>query len=155
MTDFRSDLQSHTKRVNYLEWHPTASDILLSAGADFQVDHSRCPPSHFTAEDGSCNKVVFCCHNPQCIVWNTRTSDAINVISVHRDTIFSVSWNRNGSLFATTCKDKWIRVIDPRTGNIVAVCFFLLPLFSFYLLKMFIRCNVCIQYMLAVMPKKS
>jgi len=57
----------------------------------------------------------------QCILWNTATGERLNVIAVHPDTIFSISWNHDGSLFATTCKDKQIRVIDPRRGAIVAV----------------------------------
>ncbi|CAF4826625.1 unnamed protein product, partial [Rotaria magnacalcarata] len=35
--------------------------------------------------------------------------------------IQSITWNRNGSLFATTCKDKCIRVIEARSGRIIAV----------------------------------
>ncbi|CAF4491279.1 unnamed protein product, partial [Rotaria magnacalcarata] len=34
--------------------------------------------------------------------------------------IQSITWNRNGSLFATTCKDKCIRVIEARSGRIIA-----------------------------------
>jgi WD40 repeat protein len=48
-------------------------------------------------------------------------SEQVRVIAVHSDTIFSISWNRDGSLFATTCKDKKIRIIDPRQGNVVVV----------------------------------
>ena len=57
----------------------------------------------------------------QCIVWNTETAEPINIISVHNDTIFSIAWNSDGSLFATTCKDKRIRIIDPRLGTVVIV----------------------------------
>ena len=85
-------VQAHCKKVTLIEWHPTAASILLSAGMDFQ-----------------------------CILWNTDTATALSVIAVHRDVIYALSWNRDGSLFATSCKDKLLRVIDPRTGNIVAV----------------------------------
>ena len=57
----------------------------------------------------------------QCILWNTATAERLSVIAIHPDTIFSVSWNLDGSLFATTCKDKQIRVVDPRRGTVVAV----------------------------------
>jgi len=48
----------------------------------------------------------------------------INLEDMHPDVIFSVSWSRNGSLLCTACKDKTIRVIDPRKETIVAVSSF-------------------------------
>ena len=41
----------------------------------------------------------------------------------HPDLIYSISWNRNGSLFCTTCKDRRLRVCDPRKREVVAVSF--------------------------------
>lgn len=38
LTDWLVDLHGHSKRVNYIEWHPTAENILLSSGADFKVN---------------------------------------------------------------------------------------------------------------------
>lgn len=40
---------------------------------------------------------------------------------MHTDLIYNVGWNRNGSLLVTTCKDKKVRVIDPRKQQIIAV----------------------------------
>lgn len=91
VTEWMVDLHGHSKRVSYIEWHPTAENILLSAGTDFK-----------------------------CMLWNVESAECIQTIAVHPDTIFSISWNRDGSLFATTCKDKCIRVIDPRAGTVVA-----------------------------------
>lgn len=48
----------------------------------------------------------------------------ITLEDMHPDVIFSACWNRNGSLICTTCKDKSIRVIDPRKEMIVAVSSF-------------------------------
>ena len=39
----------------------------------------------------------------------------------HPDLIYNVSWNYNGSLFCTTCKDRRLRVCDPRKREVVAV----------------------------------
>jgi len=74
-----------------------------------------------------CNLGFFCVCCMQCILWNTATGERLSVIAVHPDTIFSVSWNLDGSLFATTCKDKQIRVLDPRRGTVVAVRLLALP----------------------------
>lgn len=61
------------------------------------------------------------CDN-QIIIWNVGTGEAmINLEDMHPDVIFSVSWSRNGSLLCTACKDKKVRVVDPRKKKIVAV----------------------------------
>lgn len=64
---------------------------------------------------------ILGCDN-QIIIWNVGTGEAmINLEDMHPDVIFSVSWSRNGSLICTACKDKKIRVIDPRKQKIVTV----------------------------------
>lgn len=64
------------------------------------------------------------CDN-QIIIWNVGSGEAmITMDDMHPDVIYNVSWNRNGSLICTACKDKAIRVIDPRKEAIVAVSFF-------------------------------
>jgi len=85
------DLEGHQRRVGIVEWHPTAENVLLSAGFDY---------------------VIF--------IWDIGTATAINEISLHTDTIYSVAWNFDGSLIATTCKDKKVRTIDARAGTIVS-----------------------------------
>lgn len=39
----------------------------------------------------------------------------------HKDQIQSISWRDNGQVFVTSCKDKRLRIIDPRTSSIVQV----------------------------------
>ncbi|XP_064595737.1 coronin-2B-like isoform X2 [Liolophura sinensis] len=89
LTDWSVDLHGHQRRVGYIEWHPTAENIVLSAGLDFK-----------------------------CIIWNVEQAEPVNIMNCHPDTVFSLCWNRDGSLFATTCKDKKIRVVDPRAGYV-------------------------------------
>ncbi|XP_019937575.2 coronin-1C-A isoform X2 [Paralichthys olivaceus] len=84
-------LEGHSKRVGIVTWHPTARNVLLSAGCDNQI-----------------------------IIWNVGTGQAmINLEDMHPDVIFSVSWSRNGNLLCTACKDKKVRVIDPRKQKIM------------------------------------
>uniref|UniRef100_A0A3B5LCK9 Coronin n=1 Tax=Xiphophorus couchianus TaxID=32473 RepID=A0A3B5LCK9_9TELE len=86
-------LEGHSKRVGIVSWHPTARNVLLSAGCDNQV-----------------------------VIWNVGTGEAmISLDDMHPDVIFSVSWSRNGSLLCTACKDKKVRIIDPRKKKIVTV----------------------------------
>nr|XP_046914736.1 coronin-2B-like isoform X2 [Dermatophagoides farinae] len=84
------ELRGHKRRVNFIEWHPTADNILVSAGSDHLM-----------------------------IVWNTLTADVCRVITCHTETIHSMSFNRDGSLIATTSKDKKLRIIDPRSTQVV------------------------------------
>lgn len=53
------------RRVTILEWHPTAENILLSAGYDHRI-----------------------------IVWNISRGLPVNVIDCHADAIYSMSFNR-------------------------------------------------------------
>ncbi|XP_010872440.2 coronin-1A [Esox lucius] len=84
-------LEGHSKRVGILSWHPTAHNVLMSAG---------------------CDNVV--------ILWNVACGEAVvRIDSVHPDLIYSACWNRDGSQILTSCKDKTLRVLDPRKGTVL------------------------------------
>lgn len=55
------------------------------------------------------------------IIWNVGTAEAMITLDMHPEVIYSVCWNRNGSLICTSCKDKSIRIIDPRKEEVIAV----------------------------------
>lgn len=56
------------------------------------------------------------------LIWNVGTAEELyRLDSLHPDLIYNVSWNHNGSLFCSACRDKSVRVIDPRRGTLVAV----------------------------------
>lgn len=68
-----------------------------------------------------CCVSILGCDN-QIIIWNVGNGEAmISLDDTHPDVIFSVSWSRNGSLLCTACKDKKVRIIDPRKKKIVVV----------------------------------
>jgi len=59
-------------------------------------------------------------------VWDVGTGEMVYQLSdAHPDLIYSVSWNREGSILCTTCKDKALRVIDPRRGTVLKVSLFI------------------------------
>lgn len=63
----------------------------------------------------------------QVMVWNLDTNESVimnpvRTISCHQGAILSMSFNTNGSLLATTCKDRKIRILDPRAGAVLQVC---------------------------------
>jgi hypothetical protein len=84
------DLRGHQRRVGVIEWHPTAENILFSAGFDYMI-----------------------------YGWNIATAEAVVEIACHTDTIYCMSFNWNGSLLTTTSKDKRLRIIDARSGEVV------------------------------------
>lgn len=86
------DLRGHSRKVNIIRWHPCAEGVIASAGYDNEVR-----------------------------IWDiVDDREAATILKGHPDTIFSLSFNYNGSLLASTCKDKKIRVIDPRAGRLAA-----------------------------------
>ncbi|XP_058055679.1 coronin-2B-like isoform X2 [Anopheles bellator] len=93
LTECLTELVGHKRKVLHIEWHPTAANVLLSAG----FDHLVC-------------------------VWDTANTERalLNVIDCHVDMIYSLAINRDGSMIATTSKDKKLRVIEPRSGIVVS-----------------------------------
>lgn len=58
------------------------------------------------------------------IYFFSGTGEALVEIDCHPDIVYSACFNWDGSKLLTTCKDKKIRIINPRTGEIEteAVC---------------------------------
>lgn len=83
------DLLFHQRRVGLVLWHPSAQNVLLTAGSDNQV-----------------------------VIWNVGTGELLIQIDCHPDIIYSACWNWDGSKLVTTCKDKKIRIINPRSGEV-------------------------------------
>jgi coronin-2 len=60
------------------------------------------------------------------MIWNLDTKESVisspvRTITCHQDVILSMSFNTNGSLLATACKDRKIRILDPRLGTVLQV----------------------------------
>jgi len=88
ITETVVDLVKHQRRVGLVLWHPSAQNILLSAGSDNNV-----------------------------CVWNVGTGDCLIKFALP-DLVYSGCWNWDGSEVLFTCKDRKIRRVDPRTGEI-------------------------------------
>lgn len=84
-------LVGHQRRVGIVQWHPLAENVIMSVGFDYAI-----------------------------YVWDIANPDKpLREINCHSDTIYSCVWNLNGSLIATTCKDKKLRIINPYSGEVV------------------------------------
>ena len=80
-------LVKHQRRVGLVLWHPSAQNILLSAGSDNNV-----------------------------VIWNVGTGEALLKFALP-DLVYSGCWNWDGSEVLFTCKDRKIRRVDPRYGQ--------------------------------------
>jgi len=76
------------KKVGQVLFHPTASHVIATASGDQVVK-----------------------------LWDlNNTDDPRAVLSGHMDSIQSIAFNPSGTLLATTCRDRKIRIFDPRSG---------------------------------------
>eukprot|EP01092_Planopodium_desertum_P003997 TRINITY_DN176_c0_g1_i1.p1 TRINITY_DN176_c0_g1~~TRINITY_DN176_c0_g1_i1.p1 ORF type:complete len:448 (-),score=155.44 TRINITY_DN176_c0_g1_i1:94-1437(-) len=91
MTEPVQTLKGHGRKAGTVHFHPVANNILASTSTDFTIK-----------------------------LWDIEKGENIATLPGHSDIIDSAAWNLNGSLFATTCKDKKIRIFDPRSGKITA-----------------------------------
>jgi len=92
MTTPLQNLSGHKRRVGNVKFHPVANNVLATAAADFSVK-----------------------------VWDIeKGTSVLNLDGQHTELIQSLEWKHNGSLLATTCKDKKLRVTDPRTNKIAS-----------------------------------
>jgi WD40 repeat protein len=92
MTEPLQTLSGHKRKVGTVKFSPTANNILATASTDCSVK-----------------------------IWDIeKGKDLLSVDAQHTDIIQSADWNRNGSLLATSCKDKKLRIVDPRQKKIVA-----------------------------------
>ncbi|KAG8349137.1 protein of unknown function (DUF1899) WD domain [Trypanosoma vivax] len=83
-------LQGHSKKVGIMNFHPSAENVLASAGADMVVN-----------------------------IWDVNTAKAGYTLKCHTEQIMSIDWNLNGSLLCSTSRDRKLNVVDPRKGSIV------------------------------------
>lgn len=58
---------------------------------------------------------------PQVLIWNLDIGEPVKMIDCHTDVILCMSFNTDGSLLATSCKDKKLRVVEPRSGRVLQV----------------------------------
>ncbi|XP_054253205.1 coronin-2A [Indicator indicator] len=95
ITTPKKELVGHIRRVGLIEWHPTANNILFSSSYDYKI-----------------------------MIWNldsekTVILNPVKILDVHKDVVLSMSFNMDGSLLATACRDRKIRLIDPRAGTVL------------------------------------
>ena len=87
-SDSMLDLEGHAKKVTLIRFHPTASNTLLSSSADHTIK-----------------------------VWDVEAQQEISTFSGISNLTQDIVWDIKGDVYATSNKDKAVRLIDGRTGN--------------------------------------
>eukprot|EP01132_Coremiostelium_polycephalum_P003751 gene3751-4670_t len=90
-TTAESDLIGHNRKIVSVNFHPTAENVLISTGGDMVVK-----------------------------LWDLNQATEKGSFSGHTDMITSVNVNYTGDQLVTGCKDKMMRIFDPRGNSIIA-----------------------------------
>lgn len=86
------DLRGHERKVTLLRFHPTASNVLGSVSFDNAVK-----------------------------LWDIEKGAELVNITAHEQLVQDIVWDYRGNYFATTSKDKVLRIIDARGGSVALV----------------------------------
>mmetsp|Transcript_4244 Transcript_4244/g.6539 ORF Transcript_4244/g.6539 Transcript_4244/m.6539 type:complete len:441 (-) Transcript_4244:190-1512(-) len=85
------DLHGHSRKVTLLRFHPTASNVLASVSSDQTVK-----------------------------LWDIEKGAEMNSLNdVHPQLIQDIVWDYCGETYATSSKDKNVRMVDPRSASVV------------------------------------
>ncbi|KAJ7066122.1 microtubule binding protein [Mycena amicta] len=82
-------IDASPRKIGQVLWHPTASNVFASASGEHVVK-------------------LWDLANPE---------DPRTVLTGHGDAIQSIAFNPTGTLLATTCRDRKLRIFDPRVGG--------------------------------------
>jgi coronin-1B/1C/6 len=92
LTDPLVDLNSHMKKVTFTQFHPCANNVLATGSADHTV-------KLWDIDAGEEKQTLQCIDNLQ-----------------------DMQWSYTGDRIAVSCKDKSMRIFDPRTEEAVQTC---------------------------------
>ncbi len=91
ITESVVDLIGHSKRVNLLRFHPTASNVLASTSSDYTVK-----------------------------LWDIESSQEFTTFDEMQDLCHDIIWDHRGDNYATACKDKTVRFVEARASRVTA-----------------------------------
>jgi coronin-1B/1C/6 len=92
ITESVVDLVGHSKRVNLLRFHPTASNVLASTSSDCTVK-----------------------------LWDIESAQELATFDEMKDLCHDIIWDYRGDNYATACKDKAVRFVEARASRVTAM----------------------------------
>ncbi len=91
ITESLVDLHGHGRKVTLLRFHPTANNVLASISTDTTVK-----------------------------LWDIEKGEEMSSLDAHDTLIQDIVWDYSGARYATTCKDKSVRICDARSAAVTA-----------------------------------
>lgn len=138
-------LNAHGDFVTDMKFSPFHDEILATCSADNIIKVWNLPETERLSEE--IHMVSHSAHLPEqertidVLSWNTVADDILAAatdktvkvfdvsvaeeicdLSIHEDQIQSLCWHGNGTVMVTSCKDKKIRVLDPRSKSVAQEC---------------------------------
>eukprot|EP01084_Bolivina_argentea_P095400 171533_1 len=86
------EINGHRKKISLIKFNPAANNIIASASYDRTVK-----------------------------VFNIENAATLSSFDEFKDVIYSIAWNRDGSMLSATSKDKCLRIYDPRKAKHEAI----------------------------------
>jgi coronin-1B/1C/6 len=84
------DLPGHSRKVTLMRFHPTAENVLATVGGENVVK-----------------------------LWDIQKGAEINTLAgAHDQLIQEIVWDYHGNQYATSCKDKHVRIVDARSATV-------------------------------------
>ncbi|XP_057200954.1 coronin-7 [Triplophysa rosa] len=136
-----TQIPCHADQVTDLDFSPFDDYLLATCSADETVKVWRvcdaCQDQPGSAEvtltpgDGRLEIVLFhpaasdllaVASTKGVQVWDITRDSALTVLEQHADQIQGLSWKEDGSLLASSCKDKKLRIFDPRAQPSAVQC---------------------------------
>jgi len=91
LTEDLQTLKGHKRKVGVVKFQPVVQNLIATSSQDYDIK-----------------------------TWDIERGAAIHTVVGHTNIVQSLDWNYNGSLICSNAKDKKVRVIDPRLGEIVS-----------------------------------
>mmetsp|Transcript_22843 Transcript_22843/g.40459 ORF Transcript_22843/g.40459 Transcript_22843/m.40459 type:complete len:450 (-) Transcript_22843:139-1488(-) len=85
------NLAEHQKKVTVVRYHPSAENVLATGSADATVK-----------------------------IWDVQRGECAATNADSTQLLQDVVWSYDGSMLATSAKDKYLRIVDPRNGETTA-----------------------------------
>ncbi|XP_043678105.1 coronin-7 isoform X6 [Vespula pensylvanica] len=132
-------LHAHADTVTDMEFSPFHDGLLATSSQDCLVKLWHIPETGL--EESLCNpectfshrqrRVEAVCWHPAAehllttasyttlTLWDVLSQQELFSNSDHTEVIQSLSWKQDGTILATSCKDKQVRIIDPRASTCI------------------------------------
>ncbi|XP_051573038.1 coronin-7 isoform X3 [Myxocyprinus asiaticus] len=136
-----TQIPCHADLVTDLDFSPFDDYLLATCSADETVklwrvcdpdqDQPSSPEVTLSPGDGRLEIVLFHPTTSGLIavastrgvqVWDTTRDSALRVLEQHADQLQGLAWKEDGSLLASSCKDKKLRIFDPRAQPSAVQC---------------------------------